>query len=204
MLMVSRLASSSVSQSYIDALKPWRQFFRKVHFMKQTRSYKNLKKLHNADTHNCFACSPSNPSGLHMKFYTDEQRVYSWVTIPDHMGGWNNIAHGGILSAILDEIMGWAGMYLLEQLTLTKSMTIDFVKAAIVGEKLRVEGWVQERIGKREAILNATIYNTGNEICAESEGIFTLVSLSLAKRIGIIQDEFEKTFFEPLIRSKAK
>jgi len=172
--------------------------------MKKTLSHEDLKELHNTDTHNCFACSPANPSGLQMKFYTDEQRVYSWVTIPDHMGGWNNIAHGGILSAILDEIMGWAGIYLLEQLTLTKTMTIDFVKAAIIGEQLRVEGWVQERIGRREAIVNAIMYNAENEICAKSEGTFTLVSLSLAKRIGIIKDEFEKSFFEPLMRSKAK
>jgi len=108
--------------------------------MKPNQAYKGLKALPNTDTHNCFACSPGNASGLQMTFYTDEERVYSWVTIPDHMGGWNNIAHGGILSTILDETMGWAGIYLLEQLTLTKTMTIDFTKAVVVGDQLRVEG----------------------------------------------------------------
>ena len=139
-----------------------------------------------------------------MKFYTDEDRVYSWITIPDHMGGWNNIAHGGILSAILDETMGWTGIYILEQLTLTKTMTIDFVKAVIVGEQLRVEGSVQERIGKREAIINATLYNSGGDICARSNSVFTLLTLALAKRIGIINDVFEKTFYDPIIAVKKK
>ena len=162
-----------------------------------------LKKLFNADTHNCFACSPANPSGLRMTFFTNDKRIYSWVTVPEHMGGWNNIAHGGIVSAILDEIMGWAGIYLLEQITLTKTMTVDFVKAVNVGEQLRVEGWVQEKIAKREAKLGSIMYNPSGEICAKSEGIFTLMSPALAKRIGVMDDDLIKTFFEPLIRSKA-
>jgi len=172
--------------------------------MTQNQASQGLKELPNTDTHNCFACSPGNASGLQMTFYTDEERVYSWVTIPDHMGGWNKIAHGGILSAILDETMGWAGIYLLEQLTLTKTMTIDFIKAAVVGEQLRVEGSVQERIGKREAKITATLYNSKDQICAESRGVFTLLSLALAKRIGMMNDVFEKSFYQPLMNCKAK
>ena len=172
--------------------------------MTRKLSKDKLKELHNTDTHNCFACSPANLSGLRMKFYTDDERIFSWVTIPAHMGGWNNIVHGGILSTILDETMGWAGLYLLEQLTLTKTMTVDFLKAAVVGDKLRVEGWIQDIIGKREAIANAIVYNSKNDVCAKSEGKFTLISLELGKRIGIVKNEFEKTFFDPLISSKIK
>jgi uncharacterized protein (TIGR00369 family) len=138
-----------------------------------------------------------------MKFYTDEERVYSWVTIPVHMGGWNNIAHGGILSTILDETMGWAGIYLLEQLTLTKTMTVDFIKAVVVGEQLRVEGSIEERVGKREVVIGAALYNLEDQLCASSKGVFTLLSLPLAKRIGIMNDAFEKSFYEPLMNSKS-
>ena len=131
--------------------------------------FEELKELPNTDTHNCFACSPVNSSGLQMKFFTDDRRVYAKVSVPEHMGGWNRIAHGGILATILDETMGWAGIYLLEQLTLTKTMTIDFVKAVMVGEELRCEAWVQERTGKREAIIHVVIYNADKEICASSQ-----------------------------------
>ena len=171
--------------------------------MTSESQHNGLKKLLNTDTHNCFACGPANSSGLQMPFFTDDKRVYSWITVPKHMGGWNNIAHGGIVSAILDEIMGWAGIYLLEQITLTKTMTIDFIKAVIVGEQLRVEGWVRERVAKREARLSSIMYNTSDEICAKAEGIFTLMSPALAKRIGVMNDDLIKAFFEPLIRSKA-
>lgn len=172
--------------------------------MVSASSHEGLKELHNTDTHNCFACSPVNSSGLQMKFFSDDKRVYSRVTVPSHLGGWNNIAHGGIVSTILDETMGWAGIYLLEQLTLTKTMTVNFVKAVNVGEKLNVEGWIKERIGKREAIIGAATYNADNETCATSEGIFTLLSPALAKRIGMINEAFEQSFFDPLIKSKQK
>ncbi len=164
--------------------------------------YEGLIKLPNTDTHNCFACSPVNSSGLQMIFFSDNNRVYAKVVVPTHMGGWNRIAHGGIIATILDETMGWAGIYLLEQLTLTKTMTIDFAKAVMVGEELRCEAWVQERTGKREAIIKAAIYDTDNEICAESKGIFTMLSLALARRIKLTDAAFEKSFFDPLIKCK--
>lgn len=164
--------------------------------------YNGLKALPNTDTHNCFACSPVNSSGLQMKFFTDDKRVYAKVTVPAHMGGWNRIAHGGIVATILDETMGWAGIYLLEQLTLTKTMTIDFEKAVMVGEALHCEAWVQERTGKREAIIHAAIYNADNEICARSRGTFTMLTLALARRIKLTDAAFENSFFNPLMKSK--
>lgn len=161
-----------------------------------------LKELPNTDSHNCFACSPVNAAGLQMKFFSDGKRIYANVIVPGHMGGWDRIAHGGIVATILDETMGWAGIYLLEQLTLTKTMTIDFVKAVMVGEELRCEAWVEERTGKREALIHAAIYNPGNQVCARSNGIFTMLTLALAKRIGLLNDEFETSFFKPLMKSK--
>lgn len=166
--------------------------------------FTDLKELPNTESHNCFACSPSNASGLRMKFFTDSTRVYAKAVVPVHMGGWNRIAHGGIVATILDETMGWAGIYLLEQLTLTKTMTIDFAKAVMVGEELRCEAWVQERTGKREAIIHAVLYDAAHEICAQSQGVFTMLALALARRIKLTDAAFEKTFFEPLMACKRK
>ena len=116
----------------------------------------------------------------------------------------HRIVHGGILATILDETMGWAGIYLLEQLTLTKTMTVDFVQAVTVGEELRAEAWVQERKGKREALIKATIFNADHEICAESQGIFTMLTLALARRMKLTDAAFEKYFFDPLMECKSK
>ncbi len=75
---------------------------------------------------NYFGCSLKNESGLHMKFYSTEKResVISWLTVPDHLCGWSNLVHGGIISTMLDEVMGRAGLGILKKLVVSKSTTI--------------------------------------------------------------------------------
>ena len=67
--------------------------------------------------HNCFGCGPGNDAGLKMEFYTNRDRssVYAWLTIPDHVCGWGSVVHGGIVTTILDEAMGWAAATLTRQ-----------------------------------------------------------------------------------------
>jgi len=63
--------------------------------------------------------------------------VFSWLKVPDHLFGWDNLVHGGILSTILGEIMSWSALYLLKEMILTKSMTVAFVKPVFEGWSLR-------------------------------------------------------------------
>lgn len=134
-----------------------------------------------------------------MKFHTDGKAAYSWISLPEHMGGWQKIAHGGIVCTILDEIMSWAALYFLKKITLTNSMTVDFIKAVPVGEKLRAEGRVIEYNGKHNAVIEGFLYNQREELCATSKADFNVLSPELAKRVGVVNDEHIKEFFEPLI-----
>jgi acyl-coenzyme A thioesterase PaaI-like protein len=136
-----------------------------------------------------------------MKFFADKGSIVSWITVPEHLCGWNNIVHGGIISTICDEIMSWAGIYFLKQITLTKSVTIDFIKAIFVNNELRVEGKIIDRNRKREAIIEGTIYNHKEQLCTKSIGTFALLSPEVAKRMRIISDKNIKSFFEPLMRA---
>ena len=164
--------------------------------MKNNRNY---KELHNSGIHNCFGCSPSNKLGLKMKLFTDEEAVYSWLSVPDYLGGWKNIVHGGIVSTILDEIMGWAGLYLLKKVSLTNTMTVHFIRAVLVGERLKAEGRVIDFDGERNASVEGLLYNEKNVLCAKAKGNFTTLSPKLAKRLGMMTDDHIKDFFEPLI-----
>ncbi|MDP2646318.1 MAG: PaaI family thioesterase [Desulfobacterales bacterium] len=159
------------------------------------------KLLPNTDTHNCFGCSPKNPHGLKMKFYCSENTVHSWVTVPKNLCGWNQNIHGGIISTILDEVMGWAGIYFLKKITLTKKITVEFKKAAYVGDELKASASVVKINGKREAVLEACIYNCKGELCAKADGTFTLISADVGKKLNIVNEEQVQTFFEPLINS---
>jgi uncharacterized protein (TIGR00369 family) len=147
----------------------------------------NLKYLPPRSDGRCFVCGPDNPIGLKMKFYTDETTVMSRITIPEDLCGWNNIAHGGILSALLDEVMSWAAIYFFKKLILTKSITVNFIKPVFVGHELKVIGKVRELVSEREAIMEGSIYHDGT-LCSSSEGKFALFTPEIAKKLGIMSE----------------
>ena len=104
------------------------------------------------DSH-CFGCSPVNPAGLQMKFYTDEKSIYSWLKVPDHLCGWNRLVHGGVISTILDEVMGWAAIHLLKVIVLTKTMTVDYIQPVFMDDELEAKGWITKFDNDGEVIM---------------------------------------------------
>jgi uncharacterized protein (TIGR00369 family) len=135
-----------------------------------------------------------------MTFFTDHESVYSRVTVPEHLCGYTNVVHGGIVSTLLDEIMGWAGIYILKKLSMTKTMTIDIMKAVYVGEPLRLEARVLGLEGKREALVEGLLFNGAEELCAKSTGRFTLLTPRLAERLNVMSKEDQIEFLEPLLK----
>lgn len=156
---------------------------------------KNFKHLPNSRNHNCFGCSPVNQYGLQMKFYANEDKVFSDVQIPDHLCGWSNIAHGGILTTILDEIMSWAALHFLKRITMTKSMTIEFIRPVFIKNPLKAEGKVLERAGAHDAVMGGVLFNSKGIACVRSTANFSIFSPAVAKRLGIA-DESSLKFFE--------
>jgi uncharacterized protein (TIGR00369 family) len=157
---------------------------------------KNERYIHlpNRGDHNCFGCSPVNTSGLQMTFFTNEKAVYSKVTVPKHLCGWNNLVHGGVLSTILDEIMSWSAIYLLKRVAMTKSMSVDFLKPVYVGNLLKAEGTVLDKKGKHEALMEGRIYNEDDVCCASATAKFAVFSPAVAKRLSITDDKSLKWF----------
>ena len=138
--------------------------------------------------HNCFACSPVNAAGLRMTFFQHADTVYSRVTIPDHLGGWNGVTHGGGLSTILDETMSWAAMVLLERLSFTQKMTVEFKRTVAVGATMEAEGRIRAVKDNREALVEGILTDLAGNVCALSEGTFRIFSPAVAKRLKIVDD----------------
>jgi uncharacterized protein (TIGR00369 family) len=157
-------------------------------------STKNYQQLPNSSDHYCFGCSPVNPSGLQMNFFADPDTVFSNVTIPDHLCGWSNIAHGGVLTTILDEIMSWTALHFLKRITMTKSMNIEFIKPVYIRNPLKAEGKVLEITGKHDAVMEGILYNDKGVACAKSTANFAIFSPKVAKRFGIADDTSLKFF----------
>lgn len=151
-----------------------------------TRS--DLKPLPLREANTCFGCGPRNDCGLHMRFHTDGQTLYSWLKIPSHLSGWRNIVHGGILTTILDEIMGWSAIYLMKSLVLTKSITIEFLKPVYVEDEIRAEGKIIERVSEREVLMEGVLFNSSEKLCSKSRGAFAVFPPEMALKSGMMDE----------------
>ncbi len=59
----------------------------------------------------CFVCGRNNPVGLNMQFHDDGAcEVFSEFTVPEHYQGYPGIVHGGVVAAMLDEVVGRVSM----------------------------------------------------------------------------------------------
>jgi uncharacterized protein (TIGR00369 family) len=161
----------------------------------------DCKLLPNMTGHKCFGCGPMNHSGLKMEFYINGSSILSWVTVPDHLCGWENLVHGGVISTMLDEIMARAMIHSLKSLGLTKSMTINFIKPIHVGKEVMVEGKILEAKEDWEAITEGVIYDEKGDVCTRSTGTFMLFSPKAIKRKGISSDDVIE-WFEKYIEVK--
>ena len=161
------------------------------------QSEKTFTQLPVDEDHMCFACGPSNPHGLQMKFQTDGETVVSQLTVPDHLRGWNDMVHGGIISTILDEVMSWTAIHLIKSIIVTRAMNVDFLKPVFIGQPLTAEGRITEIRSRTEALLQAELYNRDRVLCARARGSFALLKPKVAEKLGIIASEQLKALVDP-------
>lgn len=98
----------------------------------------------------CFVCGSENPVGLKASFTVDRpgRRALGRLKIPKHFQGWQDVVHGGILAAVLDEACIYAcrsvgDRFVTAELNLKykKPVPVDtevVLKAEILEEKRRV------------------------------------------------------------------
>jgi len=118
----------------------------------------------------CFVCGDKNPIGLNIPFYVKDDRVVAEYTPGSHFEGYKNILHGGILSALLDEVM-IRSVLARGIVSLTSEIKIRFKKPVKIGDRLFLEGRMIEDKG-RILLAEGKITNQENEVVAEGEGKF--------------------------------
>ncbi len=68
-------------------------------------------KIKQPNSDHCFICGRDNPVGLYMQFYDDgENEVSSHHIIPERYQSYPGLVHGGVLAAMLDEVVGRVAM----------------------------------------------------------------------------------------------
>jgi acyl dehydratase len=95
------------------------------------------------EPHNCFACGTLNAHGLHLELHVDGERCWTDLAIPGRFQGWDEIAHGGIVATILDEVMAWS-LVDHDNWGLTARLSVDFKRPVPLETPIRAEGWITQ------------------------------------------------------------
>lgn len=91
--------------------------------------------------HNCFACGTLNAHGLHLALHAGDGRCWVDTELDQRFEGWEGIAHGGIISTLLDEVMAWAVVE-HDLWGVTARMTVEFKRPVPIGRPIHGEGRV--------------------------------------------------------------
>ena len=98
------------------------------------------------DDNMCFLCGSDNPFSPELKFDYDEEtgQACAEFTPGEHFAGYENVMHGGIVTALLDEAMakaisnqGWQAV--------TAEIKVRFLEPVKLDRPVVVRGIIQER-----------------------------------------------------------
>lgn len=90
----------------------------------------------------CFACGLENPYGLQLTFHDNGiDEVTCTYTVPDRFNGYPGVAHGGIVAAMIDEVVIRTAMIAdPNRFMMTATMEIKYRQPVPTGVPLQLTG----------------------------------------------------------------
>lgn len=135
----------------------------------------------------CFGCSRTNARGLRLRFWLSEKSCFTRCTVPDDLCGWDGLVHGGIISALLDEVAAWTTIAHLARIGITREVSIRYLKPVQTNTELLVEGRIISH-DEKSAVLRSTIHSAGGRLLAESESKWMFPKLSSIAKITRVDE----------------
>jgi acyl-coenzyme A thioesterase PaaI-like protein len=129
-------------------------------------------EIRKPEGHRCFACGTDNPIGLNLQFYRLGDAVCTDITLGKYHEGWQDIAHGGIISTLLDEVMSWAVMYKKKTFLVTRKMDIKYVRNVSIGIPLTVAGQLVDDSAPPKIRAKAEIRDDEGSLLVRGNGEF--------------------------------
>jgi uncharacterized protein (TIGR00369 family) len=119
----------------------------------------------------CFVCGTENPHGLDLQPEVDGEKVFvRFVPRPEHRG-FSSAIHGGIVAALLDEVLGVATGRKTDAKCATAELTVTYRRPVRVGEEVRAEGWYVRRQGEM-VIGKGQVIDLEGKVLATARGRF--------------------------------
>lgn len=139
--------------------------------------------------HRCFACGTANPIGLKLHFYRLGKEICSDITLARNHEGWENMAHGGIISTLLDETMSWALIYFYRTFFVTRKMDLKYVRPVLIGEPLSVAAKIEDVLRGPTIKARAELRDKNRRLLVKGSGEFAVLE---ADKLAAVPEGLKK------------
>ncbi len=132
----------------------------------------------------CFVCGQSHPRGLRTRFFTDGQgAVFAWFEPDDLLTGYKKVVHGGVVSALLDELIGWTVSLKNDLMAFTAELTVRFSAPIAAGSRYLAAARL---VGGRGRCWDAegSIRDAEDRVCARGRGRYFLLPASQTAEVA--------------------
>ena len=122
----------------------------------------------------CFACGKDNPIGLKLEMNIIGNKSIAYFTPQKCHESYGDRMHGGLISTLLDEVMGNFVFRKEGRPAYTADIEIRFRDSVLIGETIKIEGWITKHRG-RLFLTQGCITKADGTIAAEANAKMMLM-----------------------------
>lgn len=150
----------------------------------------------------CFGCNQKHPFGLKTKFYETLQGgiATEWHSSEDYEG-FPGMVHGGILMALVDEVMGHAVFQECGHLAVSLKLETEFIKAIKSGEKIVGWGKVTKQVS-RLSYVEGYLFRADGKVAISATGLYYFPTEKQFKKMSKVNvDQVPKEMFQYVMKN---
>jgi acyl-coenzyme A thioesterase PaaI-like protein len=143
---------------------------------------------HSEPSFNCFGCSPRNPIGLRLRLERRADESYgARVTFSENYASYPGIVHGGIVNALVDEVMGDTIGLVHGLLAFLVTLRSKMLMPLRVGQPYLA---VARITGRKNGALHteAEVASTAGEVHVMSTGTYQPIRLEQARSLMTLDE----------------
>jgi acyl-coenzyme A thioesterase PaaI-like protein len=133
----------------------------------------------------CFFCGPQG-DGLKMLIQFKDGAAFSDFALDAKFQGYDDVAHGGIVTGILDEVMWWTIFAAAGKISVTRKMDTEFLRPVYCATSYRVTGKLLDQ-HHGNIYVSGIIEDSNGKVAARGNGLFRpakrIIPGELAKKL---------------------
>jgi uncharacterized protein (TIGR00369 family) len=129
----------------------------------------------------CYGCGEDNEHGLRLRPYHDGEWIVAEYTAEKRHRGFSRVVHGGVIAALLDEILTCASSIAMDELAATVGLEVEFKAPMIIGERYLIRA---RHLGGKEGRHSSEgeITSESGKVIARGRGHFIMLTPERAKK----------------------